>query len=33
MKLRVLLLVALALAGCGRSSDDRVQGYVEGEFV
>jgi HlyD family secretion protein len=33
MKTRLLLLVALALAACGRSSDDRVQGYVEGDFV
>lgn len=28
-----LLLAALALAGCGKSHDDRVQGYVEGEYV
>ncbi len=27
------LTLALALAGCGRSQRDTVQGYVEGEFV
>jgi HlyD family secretion protein len=29
----LLLLAALALAGCDRATDDRVQGYAEGEFV
>ncbi|HEV7402676.1 MAG TPA: HlyD family efflux transporter periplasmic adaptor subunit [Chthoniobacteraceae bacterium] len=33
MTTRLLLLAALALAACGKSSDDRVQGYVEGDFV
>lgn len=28
-----ILLFALTAAGCGRKPDDRVQGYVEGEFV
>lgn len=28
-----LIVLALAVAGCGRKADDRVQGYVEGEFV
>lgn len=27
------LTLALALAGCGRKAEDRLQGYVEGEFV
>lgn len=33
MNTRLLLLAALALAACGKPQDDRVQGYVEGEFV
>lgn len=30
---RLALLSALALAGCQRTPSDRVQGYIEGEFV
>lgn len=29
----VTLVVSLVQSGCGRSSSDQVQGYVEGEFV
>jgi HlyD family secretion protein len=31
---RIFIIVsALAIAGCNRKTDDRVQGYVEGDFV
>lgn len=31
--LAVTLVIAVVQAGCGRSSSDQVQGYVEGEYV
>ena len=29
----VFILTVLLLAGCGRSSSDRIQGYIEAEFI